>query len=258
MAATIKEQIESFKNAVGESAFFLDFDGTLVNLAPHPDKIDVPSDLIDDLALLSRDNKCVMAIVSGRGMSQLDAFLPNVGLPTIGSHGAEIRLRRDSSGYVMSQPLSDHMREALRDVSDSNSCFFEDKVYCVSLHQPFMHMDDDLKPEIMAVIDECGGDFVIRKVGRTYEIMRRGISKGSGIEHIMKIPGFLGRNPVYIGDDVCVDDSLSVIAEMGGELVSVSSAMSAQYPQHDGKNFKTEDVQDLVAGLARRKDRMEV
>ncbi|KGT01159.1 trehalose-phosphatase [Burkholderia pseudomallei] len=80
---------------LSRTAFFFDFDGTLVDLAPTPDAIQVPPDvpvLVDALRQLSHG---AVAIVSGRGIDSIDAYLNLPGLPVAGLHGAE---RRDANG----------------------------------------------------------------------------------------------------------------------------------------------------------------
>ncbi|WP_205192394.1 trehalose-phosphatase, partial [Burkholderia sp. LMG 13014] len=78
-----------------DTAFFFDFDGTLVELAPTPDSIHVPPSLLTMLDELRRRSHGAVAIVSGRGIDNLDTFLKMPGLPIAGLHGAE---RRDANG----------------------------------------------------------------------------------------------------------------------------------------------------------------
>jgi len=78
-----------------DTAFFFDFDGTLVELAPTPDSIHVPPSLLTLLDELRRRSHGALAVVSGRGIDNLDAFLNMPDLPIAGLHGAE---RRDANG----------------------------------------------------------------------------------------------------------------------------------------------------------------
>jgi trehalose 6-phosphate phosphatase len=54
---------------------FLDFDGTLVDLAPQPEEIVVPPELITLLQRIQQESNGALAIVSGRPLDQLDFFL---------------------------------------------------------------------------------------------------------------------------------------------------------------------------------------
>ena len=78
-----------------DTAFFFDFDGTLVELAPTPDSIHVPPSLLTLLDELQRRSHGAVAIVSGRGIDNIDTFLKMPGMPIAGLHGAE---RHDANG----------------------------------------------------------------------------------------------------------------------------------------------------------------
>src|SRR3546814_9944493 len=75
------------------ASLFLDFDGTLVDLADRPGDVAVDPALVALLDRLARrlDNR--IALVSGRSVAQLDGFFGDSGkaLVMIGSHGAEHR-----------------------------------------------------------------------------------------------------------------------------------------------------------------------
>ena len=58
-----------------KSALFLDFDGTLVEIAATPDQVMVPPGLPDLLAQLYRQLGGALAIVSGRPLAQTDELL---------------------------------------------------------------------------------------------------------------------------------------------------------------------------------------
>src|ERR1700722_20989880 len=66
------------------TAFFFDFDGTLVELAPTPDGITVPPVVPAILSALRRATNGAVAIVSGRGIESIDSFLSMPDLPAGG------------------------------------------------------------------------------------------------------------------------------------------------------------------------------
>src|SRR6185503_573390 len=73
------------------AALFLDFDGTLVELAETPDAIRVPPALGPLLERLRRRLGGRLAIVSGRALADLERHLPCPGMAVAGSHGLELR-----------------------------------------------------------------------------------------------------------------------------------------------------------------------
>lgn len=72
--------------------WFFDFDGTLVDLAPHPSAIHLVPELSRNLARLSHLPGHTVAIVSGRPMADLARYLLGQrNLWLAGDHGAEIK-----------------------------------------------------------------------------------------------------------------------------------------------------------------------
>ena len=74
-------------------ALLLDFDGTLVDIAPTPDAVHVPETLCDALARLLPALGGALALVSGRPIADLDRRFSPLKLPIVGGHGAEMRVR---------------------------------------------------------------------------------------------------------------------------------------------------------------------
>ena len=100
-----------------QTAFFFDFDGTLVDLAPTPDGVLVRPDMLALLRELRRVTHGAVAIVSGRGIESIDGFLGMPDLPVAGLHGAE---RRDANGDTQRVGFNDqrllHMEQVLAEV----------------------------------------------------------------------------------------------------------------------------------------------
>src|SRR5690606_2081882 len=62
-------------------ALFLDVDGCLLDLAPHPDQVSVPARLRTTLDSLARRLDGALALVSGRSLAGLDALFAPLRLP---------------------------------------------------------------------------------------------------------------------------------------------------------------------------------
>src|SRR5574341_1657342 len=75
-------------------AFFLDLDGTLLDIAETPQAVD-PGRVIELLGRLYRRAAGAVALISGRSLKRIDELFSPLMLPAAGQHGAE---RRDAQG----------------------------------------------------------------------------------------------------------------------------------------------------------------
>src|SRR5438477_976 len=115
-------------------ALLLDFDGTIVDIAPTPNSVEVPASLRGALARLTERTGGAVALVSGRSVADLDRFFAPMRLPIVGVHGAELRLlggaateNRDPAA------LEPRLRRALGALEGAG-VGVEDKGYSVALH----------------------------------------------------------------------------------------------------------------------------
>ncbi|MEM7398993.1 MAG: trehalose-phosphatase, partial [Pseudomonadota bacterium] len=118
------------------SAFFFDFDGTLVAIAPRPELVTVEPEVREVLeALLARYGGAV-AIVTGRPLDVVDAFLAPIQLATAAEHGS---VRRASSGSLHFDEGDAHAVEAAYAalaplVEEHKELILERKQSSLSLH----------------------------------------------------------------------------------------------------------------------------
>jgi trehalose 6-phosphate phosphatase len=67
-------------------------------------------------------------------------------------------------------------------------------------------------------------DFELLPAHMLWELRPRGIDKGKAVTRLMQAPPFLGRLPVFIGDDVTDEDGIAAAAGMGGAGLRVQEA----------------------------------
>ena len=214
----------------GSAALFLDFDGTLVPIAPRPQDVSVPPWVLPVLQSLSSRLNGALAIVSGRPLAQLDAFLAPWRPPAAGAHGAEWR---GASGRTQRQ-LSDpppavvHVAQGLAAVHAG--LIFEAKPSGFSLHyraRPELEVvcADALfaaltaVPEAVAAWQWLHGHCV-------FELKQRSVSKGRAVRILLAQAPFAGRLPVFVGDDVTDEDGIEAVQAAGGFGVRVGSGTS--------------------------------
>lgn len=211
-------------------AFFLDFDGTLIDIAATPEAVDATPAEIALLAGLMQATQGAVALISGRSIARMDELFKPLVLPAAGQHGAE---RRDAQGrrHRYRFPVN-----ALRPVAGGIRSFaarhrglvFEDKGASVALHYRLAPELASAVYEAMREAAEPLGDAVEVQGGKmVVELKPAGCDKGRAIEAFMQEPPFAGRVPVFLGDDVTDEYGFRVVNRLGGHSVKVGEGESA-------------------------------
>ncbi|ALU87442.1 trehalose-phosphatase [Herbaspirillum rubrisubalbicans] len=208
-------------------ALFLDFDGTLVELAPQPEEIVVPPELMTLLQHLQQASDGALAIVSGRPLDQLDFFLAPLRLPAAGVHGAE---RRTADGRILQQPVPDvhHLRERLLGLVESHPGLqLELKRGALALHyRHAAHLEQRCVETMMDALRHEPGFTLLH--GKMVVEAKPHINKGDALVAFLHEAPFRGRRPVFIGDDV-TDEAGFAIAQseaFGGLGIKVGNGPS--------------------------------
>jgi len=212
------------------TALFLDFDGTLADLAPEPEAVRVADGLVALLDLLSKQFGGALAIVSGRRLSDLDAFLQPLRLPSAAEHGAQRRLA-DSQLLGITPPDLQHAVKAARALAVQHAGLrVEIKNAAVALHYRHAPELEGLCWQVMtdAVGASTGVELLCGKF--VLEIKPAGVSKGKAIAAFMRIAPFSGRVPLFAGDDVTDEAGFSAVQALGGYGIKVGKGPTvAQY-----------------------------
>jgi trehalose 6-phosphate phosphatase len=213
-----------------DTALFLDFDGTLVALAPQPELVQVPIGLTSILAALSRQLNGALALVSGRRLLDLDSFLAPLLLPAAGEHGAQ---RRTSDGLLISAPPPDLQQVLLAAeglLQRHPGLKLERKNLALSLHYRHAPELEDLCLQVMreAVERSAGLDLMLGKC--VVDVKPAGFSKGTAIAAFMTEAPFAGRMPLFAGDDITDEAGFEQVRRMGGHTIKVGPGpTAAQY-----------------------------
>jgi len=78
------------------------------------------------------------------------------------------------------------------------------------------------------------------------EIKPQQLDKGSAVRDLMAQPPFVGRTPIFIGDDVTDEAVFAVLPELGGLGFSVETLS----PGADGVMASPDHVRNWIAQLA--------
>ena len=205
-------------------ALFLDVDGTLVEIAAAPDAVVVPPQLLALLRGLQDSLDGAVALVSGRAVTTLDALFAPLHLPMAGNHGLE---RRTADGRVLRPDIPDaalaRARAAVAAFAESRrGPILEDKTISVALHfRAAPELAGDVERLAAALAAELGPALHVQRGKMMVELRPTGGDKGSVVHDFMAEPPFVGRVPVFIGDDATDEDGFRAVNALGGISVRV-------------------------------------
>lgn len=211
-------------------AIFTDFDGTLVELAETPDGVDVPDTLAHQLGQTAREMDLAFAVLTGREIAEIDKFLTPLVLPVAGAHGTQ---RRRADGVVEAiDPASLSGAQAIARAMEPlmtahPDLILETKQGAVAVHyRQAQELKDVVRQAMQAAVDE-NDHFSLVPGKMVFEARPRGASKGDALRAFMLEEPFIGRTPVFIGDDVTDEDGFIAAQDLGGVGIKLGEGDTA-------------------------------
>ena len=236
-----------------DAALFLDFDGTLVEIAETPEAIEVPSAMVALLGDLHELLGGALAVVTGRQIDVLDRFLAPLRLPAAGEHGVQ---RRDAEGSMKEQRALD-----LRLVLDAANelarrhpgLLVERKHAAIALHYRLAPQLEAVCRDAMTRVIDGQPQFELMHGKFVFEVKPAGINKGVAIDAFMREAPFAGRMPVFAGDDTTDESGFAIVQPRGGMAIKVGSGPSQALHRLDSPRAVFEwllAARDLLAAPA--------
>lgn len=230
---------ENLPDVQSASAFFFDFDGTLVALAPRPDLVAVEPYVREVLDALAVQFDGAVAVVTGRPLDVVDGFLAPVALPIAAEHGS---IRRDSRGALHIDEGNEEAvaaaHAALEPFAEDNAgLILERKRSSIALHYR-------QRPELAALCERAVQGVVAENLGlvilpgkMVFELKPKGIDKGDAVRAFLEEVPFQGRTPIFIGDDVTDEHAFEVVNALGGLSVKIDEGDTLAHFRTDRKGL---------------------
>lgn len=210
-------------------AYFLDVDGTLIDIADTPQAVYVGQALLDLIANLHLACGGALALVSGRMISDLQARTKLFQLPIAGLHGLE---RRDSVGRLWIHAAPPTAKGAIKDalapiLARYPDLLLEDKGLTLALHYR-------QAPALAAYVNRLmshlvilyGPELELQRGKFVAEIKPAGINKGTAITVYLSELPFRGRRAVFIGDDQNDEYGFAAVNALNGISIKVGKGPS--------------------------------
>lgn len=212
-----------FASAEQQIALFLDFDGTLVELAPLPDEVKLDRRVGPALEKLHSLLGGALALVSGRPIPVLDDFLKPHRFDVAGLHGAQVRLAGElRTESKAPEALREATRELVRFANSHVGIIVEDKRISVALHWRLApQLEEDALALMRVVAAKIGPSVRLQEGKSVAELVPAEASKGGAIAWLMREPPYIGRTPIFIGDDITDEAGFEMVNALGGLSIRI-------------------------------------
>jgi trehalose 6-phosphate phosphatase len=225
-------------------AWFLDVDGTLLEIEARPDRVTADVQLLRLLEDLAGISGGAVALVSGRSLDQLDRIFKHYRLPAAASHGVERRLPDGTVENTATEVPPGSLARITAFAAQHPGLLVERKPFSVGLHYRARPELEDIVLEAMEKIHaELDNDARLMRGKMVVEILPAVASKGSAIRSFMQTVPFEGRLPVFAGDDVTDEYGFEVVNELGGMSIRIGDAAGS------AAKWQLRNVADLRAWL---------
>ena len=113
--------------------------------------------------------------------------------------------------------------------AERSGVLVEDKQYTLALHYRLApSLRDDCRDVLNAALKDIPQGWQVVEGKFVFEIRPREPTKGTAIEAFMGEAPFLGRTPVFCGDDITDEDGFEVVNAWGGVSVRVGKGSATR------------------------------
>ena len=235
MALTsLLEHLDAAREVLGQSlaGLFVDVDGTLADIAPTPDEVEVASAVRDDLERIAE--RVVVGVLTGREVGDARAVVGSDALLYAGSHGTQWWHGGRAWVSPEAEPYAGHVHalavEAVRHFSREDGYIIQDKGMSMSIHYRLAADPSAARIAIFRFLAESpdARELSIFQGKMVAEVRPPvALTKGTALRTIVQDRGLTGA--IAIGDDTTDIDMFRAIAELRrtGAITGISVAVLA-------------------------------
>jgi len=217
---------------------------------PRPEDVVADEGLRTLLAGLVGAARGAVGLVSGRAIEDIDRIFAPLILPVSGLHGAEIRFPDRSRGSSPNDGAMDGVRQSIAGfVAAHPGLRLEDKGAGLAIHFRRVPELGDEVLDFLGLLAQQSG-LTVQEGKMVAELKQAHHDKGKGIAALLASPPFLGRKPVFIGDDLTDESGFLFVNARGGISVRVGPpgiASDAHYRLPDPASVRAE-LHGLLVG----------
>lgn len=230
--------------ARGPLLLLLDFDGTLVPIAEHPDAIEVPVELPRLLAGLGAAGHAVYIVTGRRGEFVRERL--GDGVPIIGLHGLEWPGEPVPARHPALDLLSERASEALVREPALEGALIEDKGLSLALHYRGATARERAHERLLALAESAifgRSELNVLDGHCVVEVRPREASKANAVRRLVE--KYPDRTPIFMGDDVTDEEAFAALGPLGlGVRVGTQPVVTRA-------QLSVRDVPEVLRGLER-------
>lgn len=250
LALTSPDELAAVLGPASRYLVVADYDGTLAPIVDRPDDAQPAPGAHEALQELAHHTR--VAVVSGRPITELQGFLPDLPITLAGGHGAEI-LDPEGGHHALIDvsdvvTVLDTAQHAVEDIlADGTGWFVERKRTSLAVHHRLVPEDEEesLLPRVLAILDlhrETDPPFEVLTGKAVVELRPAGVDKGTALAWLLdRTPDLV---PLVVGDDRTDEDAFTAAIEADGIAVLVS-----EDARPTAATWRLADPSDVVALL---------
>lgn len=200
------------------------------------------ADVIVSLTTLKLKLEGALALVSGRSLGNLDAFLQPLRVAAAGEHGSQ---RRSANGHlILVAPVDLHsaLEAAQALVLAHPALLLERKTNGISLHYRQAPELEAICIAAMLSAADCSSDMELIRGKCVVELKPKAASKGTAIADFMQEAPFARRQCIFAGDDTTDESGFAAVQSMGGYGIKVGPGPTAAH-------YRCASVTDMASWL---------
>jgi trehalose 6-phosphate synthase/phosphatase len=201
---------------------FVDYDGTLTGIQPHPIMAAPDRPLLELIDALAALDGVTLAIASGRAVEELERWFPNPRILLIAAHGAVWRRRGARALLLARKELSGLLGEAREQleplVMEAPGFLLEDKGHSFAIHYRLANESalqrflPPLRKEIRWLL-ERRPELRLLEGRCVLELALASVTKGAALQAVRRELGLEGAPAAAFGDDRTDEDAFRVLGD---------------------------------------------
>jgi trehalose 6-phosphate phosphatase len=212
-------------------AVFLDFDGTLVRIAPMPSGVRLDEETRKVLKKLAGNRNVTLTIISGRQRAELQRYIGIRNMKYLGLYGWE-KTKNQRVPFPVREALARTLVSLLAELSSFPGVWIEPKRNSFSVHLlgASAKTQREMRQRVQKRVQPMRGTLQVMANLRDLEVAPLALgNKGVAVRKLLDDPALREALPIYFGDDFSDEPGFAATRNGISVLVGKRRATNAQF-----------------------------